>query len=111
MAMIDQVKIFVKSGNGGDGIVAFRHEKWEPNGGPFGGDGGRGGDVILTVDRTLNTLAIFQKGIHFKANDGERGGMARRTGASADDVTVRVPPGTVVKDANTGAVIADLVTP
>lgn len=107
--MIDQVKIYVSSGKGGDGIVHFRREKFVPQGGPAGGDGGRGGDVIIRVEQTLNTLAHFQRGIHFKAKPGERGGTSRKTGASAKDVIVPVPPGTVVKDAETGQVIADLV--
>jgi GTP-binding protein len=107
--MIDQVKIYVKSGAGGDGVVAFRREKFIPKGGPAGGDGGRGGSVILEVDRTLNSLAVFQRGIHFKASPGERGGQSRRSGAGADDMIVRVPPGTVVRDADSMTVIADLV--
>lgn len=109
--MIDQVKIYVRSGNGGDGIVAFRREKFVPRGGPAGGDGGRGGDVVLEVERSLNSLAVFQKGIHFKASHGERGGQSRRSGAAASDMVVKVPPGTVVRDADTMTVVADLVNP
>lgn len=109
--MIDQVKIYVASGNGGDGIVAFRREKFVPKGGPAGGDGGRGGNVVLEVDKSLNSLAVFQKGIHFKARHGDRGGQSRRSGASASDLIVKVPPGTVVRNADTLAVIADLVNP
>jgi GTP-binding protein len=107
--MIDQVKIYVSSGAGGDGIVAFRREKFIPKGGPAGGDGGRGGSVLLEVDKSLNSLAVFQKGIHFKAKPGERGGQSRRSGAASEDVIVKVPPGTIVRDADSGAVIADLV--
>ncbi|MDX2160144.1 MAG: GTPase ObgE [bacterium] len=109
--MIDQVKIYVQSGNGGDGIVAFRREKYAPHGGPYGGDGGRGGDVVLRVEPTLNSLLPFGKKVHFKALPGERGGSATKTGRSADTLYVAVPPGTVVKDADTGTILADLVKP
>ncbi len=107
--MIDQVKIYVRSGNGGDGVVAFRREKYVPHGGPSGGDGGRGGDVILKVDPALNTLSPFGKKIHFKAAHGERGGSATKTGSSAAPLVVFVPPGTVVRDAETKRILADLV--
>jgi GTP-binding protein len=107
--MIDQVKIFVASGNGGDGAVTFRREKYIPHGGPSGGDGGRGGDVILRVNPKMNTLSAFSKKVHFKAGHGERGGSSTKTGKSAEPVIVEVPPGTVVRDAETNDVIADLV--
>ncbi len=107
--MFDQVKIYVCSGNGGDGIIAFRREKYVPHGGPYGGDGGHGGNVVLRVNAKLNTLSPFQRKIHFKAAHGERGGSATKTGRSADDMVVDVPPGTVVRDADTGELIADLV--
>lgn len=109
--MLDEIKIYVRSGNGGDGAVAFRREKFVPRGGPSGGDGGRGGDVVLKVNPKMNTLIAFQKGIHFKAGHGERGSIKNMTGASAPVLEVEVPPGTVVKDVETGAVIADLVKP
>ncbi len=109
MASFDQAKIFVRSGDGGAGIVHFRREKYVPRGGPAGGDGGRGGDVILRVEGSLSTLAPFLRKVHFKALDGERGGTSRRTGASADDVIIPVPPGTVIRDADTNAILADLV--
>jgi GTP-binding protein len=109
--MFDQVKVYVRSGDGGSGIVAFRREKFVPNGGPAGGDGGRGGDVILKVEPKMNTLVAFQHKVHFKAKAGDRGGTSRKTGASADDVIVLVPPGTVVRDAESGKVLADLVHP
>ncbi|MFN8529860.1 MAG: GTPase ObgE [Anaerolineae bacterium] len=109
--MIDQIKIFVASGNGGDGIVAFRREKYVPHGGPAGGDGGSGGDVILKVDPTMNSLTPFGKKVHFKAQHGERGGSATKTGRSGEALIVPVPPGTVVKDADTGTIIADLIQP
>lgn len=107
--MIDQVKIYVRSGDGGHGAVAFRREKFIPHGGPAGGDGGKGGDVILRVNKKMNTLATFMNKIHFKAFPGNRGGSSNKTGHSADDVLVQVPPGTVVRDADTGEVLADLV--
>jgi GTP-binding protein len=107
--MIDQVKIYVRSGDGGAGVVAFRREKFVPKGGPAGGDGGRGGDVVLRVNPAMNTLSPFGKKVHFKAAHGERGMSARKTGASAKDVIIDVPPGTVVRDAETQEVLADLV--
>ncbi len=109
--MFDEVKIYVRSGDGGDGIVAFLREKFMPRGGPAGGDGGRGGDVVLKVNPKINTLAPFKKGIHFKAKHGERGGGKNMSGLSANTLEVEVPPGTVVKDAETGTVIVDLVRP
>src|SRR6185503_12847237 len=105
--MIDQVKIYVRSGDGGAGVIAFRREKYIPHGGPYGGDGGHGGDVVLRVAKGLNTLSPFQHKIHFKANNGNHGGSARKTGHSADDMVIDVPPGTVVRDADTGELIAD----
>lgn len=109
--MIDQVKIYVRSGNGGDGVVAFRREKYVPHGGPSGGDGGRGGDVIVRVNPKQNTLAFYSRQVHFKAAHGERGGSATKTGSSAVDLVLDVPPGTIIRDAETGALIADLVQP
>ncbi len=107
----DEARIYVRSGNGGDGLVSFRREKFVPHGGPAGGDGGRGGDVILEVEPTLNTLAPFKRQTHFKAEHGARGGSSRKTGKAGADLVVKVPPGTVVRDAETGAVLADLVRP
>lgn len=109
--MLDEVKIYVRSGDGGDGIVAFLREKFMPRGGPAGGDGGRGGDVILKVNPKLNTLSPFQRGVHFKADNGKRGGAKNMSGASGESVEVQVPPGTVVRDTESGAVLADLVRP
>jgi len=105
----DEVKIFVRSGDGGDGLVAFRREKYVPRGGPAGGDGGNGGDVILRVNPRLSTLSPFQNKVHFRAESGKRGGSSRKTGASAKDLYIDVPPGTVVRDAETDQVLADLV--
>lgn len=109
--MLDEVKIYVQSGNGGDGAIAWHREKFVPRGGPAGGDGGRGGDVVFKVNPKMNTLMAFKKRIHFKAAHGGRGSIKDQTGASADKLEIEVPPGTVVKDAETGAVIADLVKP
>jgi GTPase len=107
--MLDEVKIYIRSGDGGDGIVAFLREKFMPRGGPAGGDGGRGGDVILKVNPKLNTLSLFQRGVHFKADNGKRGGAKNMSGAGGKSVEVDVPPGTVVRDVESGAVLADLV--
>lgn len=108
---VDEAKIHVASGRGGDGVVHFRREKYVPRGGPDGGDGGRGGDVVFEVDPHLNSLHPFRRQRHFHAEDGGRGGGGNRTGADGDDILVRVPPGTLVKDAETGELLADLTDP
>ncbi len=105
---LDQAIIEVHAGKGGDGIVHFRREKFVPRGGPDGGDGGRGGDVILEVDPHLNTLAHFRQQRRFRAASGGRGGPNRRTGKSAEPLIIPVPPGTVVYDADTGELLGDL---
>lgn len=107
---VDQVKIYVKGGDGGNGAVSFRREKYVPLGGPAGGDGGRGGDVVFVVDEGLRTLVDFRYQRHFKAPRGENGRNKSMHGAGAEDMIVRVPPGTVVYDTDTGEVIADLTT-
>jgi GTP-binding protein len=107
--MFDEIKIYVKSGDGGDGAIAFRREKFVPRGGPSGGDGGHGGDVVFQVNPRMNTLSFFQNKIHFKADDGKRGGQKNMTGRSAENLIIQVPPGTVLRDAETGDVLADLV--
>lgn len=107
---LDQVTIDVKAGKGGDGMVAFRREKYVPDGGPAGGDGGHGGDVILVVDEGLRTLMDFRFHRHFKATPGENGMSKGMHGRGAEDAYVKVPPGTTVRDAETGALLGDLVT-
>lgn len=105
---LDQAEIFVKAGKGGDGMVAFRREKYVPDGGPAGGDGGQGGDVIFKVDEGLHTLLDFRYNRHFKADNGENGMSKSMYGRGADDLYVRVPAGTLIRDANTNQLIADL---
>jgi len=106
---LDQVTIDVKAGKGGDGMVAFRREKYVPDGGPAGGDGGHGGAVILVVDEGLRTLMDFRFNRHFKATPGENGMSKGMHGRGAEDTYVKVPPGTTVRDAETGALLGDLV--
>jgi len=108
---IDQAEILVQSGKGGDGMVHFHREKYVPRGGPDGGDGGRGGSVILEVRPTLNTLAAFRHTTRYTAQDGKGGGTNNKSGKTADDLTVFVPPGTVVYDAAAGDLIGDMTTP
>lgn len=104
----DRAKIFIRSGKGGDGHVSFRREIYVPNGGPDGGDGGRGGDVIFQVDEGLNTLKDYRHKTRYPAKDGEAGGKKRCHGADAEDLILKVPEGTVIKEANSGKVIADM---
>jgi GTP-binding protein len=106
---VDKAKIYVKAGDGGNGAVAFRREKYVPRGGPSGGDGGKGGDVVLLVDKNLSTLQDFKYKVHYKAERGQNGQGSNKAGKSGEDLIIRVPPGTVVKDAATGEVLADLV--
>lgn len=107
----DTAQIQVQAGKGGDGAVAFRREKYVPYGGPSGGDGGRGGDVILVVEPTLNTLSAFRHQRKFKAGHGQDGRGKNQTGADGADLRIPVPPGTVVRDAATGDVLGDLAAP
>lgn len=107
----DYVKIYAQAGKGGNGAISFRHEKYVAAGGPDGGDGGRGGDVYFKVDPDANTLIEFRFKKKFKAENGENGQGARKYGKSAEDLYIPVPIGTVIKDAETNQVIADLSTP
>ncbi|MBD2597578.1 GTPase ObgE [Nostoc sp. MBR 210] len=111
MQFIDQVAIEVEAGKGGDGIVAFRREKYVPAGGPSGGNGGRGGSVIFQAVENLQTLLDFRYNHLFKAENGGRGGPNNRTGASGKDLIIEVPCGTVIYDAETDEIIGDLITP
>lgn len=106
---IDRAKIFVKAGDGGNGCVAFHREKFVPMGGPSGGDGGKGGDVILVADKSLQTLLDFKYKRHYKAERGHHGQGGNKKGKDGQNLILKVPVGTVVKDADTGEVLADLV--
>jgi len=104
----DRAKIYIRSGKGGDGHVSFRREKYVPNGGPDGGDGGNGGSVIFEVDEGLNTLTDFRHIRKYCAQDGEQGGKRNCRGKNGEDIIVKVPEGTVVKELESGKIIADL---
>lgn len=106
---VDYVTIYVKAGDGGDGMIAFRREKYVPKGGPAGGDGGKGGDIIFEVDEGLNTLMDFRYNRHLKAERGQNGMSKGKHGKDAEPLIVPVPPGTSVYDNETGELIADLV--
>ncbi len=104
----DRAKIYIKSGKGGDGHVSFRREKYVPNGGPDGGDGGHGGDVIFEVDEGLNTLTDFRHIRKYCAENGQEGGKKNCRGKDGQDIVIKVPEGTVIKEANSGKVITDM---
>jgi len=108
MKFLDQAKIYVKSGDGGDGVVAFRREKYIEFGGPDGGNGGRGGDIVFVAVNNLNTLIDFRYTQHFKARKGGNGSGSDRTGAAADTVTIQVPIGTQIFDEDRETMLADL---
>ena len=108
---VDEARIFVSAGSGGNGCVSFRHEKFVPKGGPDGGDGGDGGDVILMVDTNQNTLISFKYCHHFKAGNGKHGSGSQKSGHSGEDKIITVPLGTIARDADTGQIIADLSEP
>jgi GTP-binding protein len=108
---IDEAKIYVRSGRGGAGMVHFHREKFVPRGGPDGGDGGRGGDVIFEVLPTLNTLQSFRYKHKYIADDGENGGSSNMTGRSASNLVIPVPPGTLIYDDDSGEILGDLVEP
>jgi GTP-binding protein len=111
MQFIDRAEIEVEGGKGGDGIVAFRREKYVPAGGPAGGNGGKGGSVIFVATQNLQTLLDFQYSRYFKADDGKRGGPNNCTGSNGSDRIIKVPCGTVVYDLDSEEIIGDLVTP
>lgn len=104
----DSAKIFIKSGKGGDGHVSFRRELFVPNGGPDGGDGGKGGDVIFEVDEGLNTLTDFRHVRKYAAQNGEEGGKRNQHGKDGQDLVIKVPEGTIIRDDETGKIIADM---
>lgn len=104
----DRAKIYIRSGKGGDGHVSFRRELYVPNGGPDGGDGGRGGDVIFEIDEGLNTLADYRHRRKYVAKDGEQGGKRRCHGKNAEDIILKVPEGTIIKEAKSDKIIADM---
>jgi GTP-binding protein len=110
-SFFDNVKIHVEAGAGGDGCVSFRREKYVPLGGPNGGNGGPGGSVFLSADRRLNTLISFRGQRHFKAERGGNGQGQNKQGQKGKDITLSVPPGTLVRDADTGEVLGDLAAP
>lgn len=105
---VDKAEIFLRSGKGGDGFVSFRREKYVPDGGPDGGDGGKGASVIAIVDEGLRTLMDFRYKTKYIADDGQNGGKSRCTGKDAQDLYIKVPPGTIIRDKETGGIIADL---
>ncbi|HFV7844063.1 TPA: GTPase ObgE [Staphylococcus aureus] len=106
---VDQVKISLKAGDGGNGITAYRREKYVPFGGPAGGDGGKGASVVFEVDEGLRTLLDFRYQRHFKASKGENGQSSNMHGKNAEDLVLKVPPGTIIKNVDTDEVLADLV--
>ena len=105
---IDQATITVKAGDGGNGAVSFHREKYVNAGGPDGGDGGKGGDVIFVVDKNLNTLTDFRYKRKYMAENGQNGGSRNCTGKSGKDLIVKVPEGTIVREAESGRIMADL---
>lgn len=111
MQFIDQAEVDVEGGSGGDGLTAFRREKYVPAGGPSGGTGGNGGSVVLVADSNLQTLLDFRYAHQFHAQDGERGGPKNRTGANGEDLVIEVPCGTLVYDLNADQLMGDLTEP
>jgi GTP-binding protein len=105
---IDKAKIFIKAGNGGNGAVSFRREKYIPAGGPDGGNGGKGGDVVFLVDKNIHTLIDFKYQKHYKAESGKNGSGTNSTGGSGADLIIKVPPGTVIREETTNRIIKDL---
>lgn len=108
---VDKARIYVKAGDGGDGVVSFRREKYVPYGGPDGGDGGKGGDVILIASKRIKTLLDMRRRRHYRAERGRHGEGGRRKGSDGNDLYIYVPVGTVVTDASTNELLADLSSP
>lgn len=108
MKFVDEARIEVAAGNGGNGVISFRREKFIPRGGPDGGDGGRGGSVWAVADRNINTLVDYRYARRHEARNGENGRGSDQYGAAADDIRLRMPVGTVIHDEDTGELIADL---
>ncbi|MGB1252416.1 MAG: GTPase ObgE, partial [Candidatus Promineifilaceae bacterium] len=104
----DEAKIYIRSGDGGNGMSSFRREKFVPYGGPDGGDGGKGGDIIFKVNPKLNTLAYFHRRVHFKAQHGTRGGRSNQSGKQGTALVLAVPPGTIIREFETERLLADL---
>lgn len=104
----DRAKIYIRSGDGGDGMIGFRREKYVPLGGPSGGDGGKGGDIIFSVNSHLNSLIRFKRNVHYRADHGKHGNTKNRTGAQGKPLEIEVPPGTIIRDAETEELLADL---
>lgn len=111
MRCFDRAKIYVRAGNGGNGVVAFRREKYVPLGGPSGGDGGRGGNVYVEVDGSMNSLLPFRNSVHFRAGRGSHGQGRMQAGAKGDDVVVKVAPGTVIREAGKEEALLELLHP
>ncbi|MCL6098174.1 MAG: GTPase ObgE, partial [Bacteroidetes bacterium] len=105
---IDYSKIYIKAGDGGDGAVAFRREKYVPKGGPAGGNGGNGGSIIFVAESNLSTLLDFRYNKKYNAQNGERGGSSLKDGKSGKDVVIKVPVGTIIKDSETEEILCDL---
>ena len=105
---LDTVTIYCKAGNGGNGTVSFHREKYVPKGGPDGGDGGKGGSIYFEADPSVNTLIDFRYNQHFRAGNGERGQGSNKTGSKGEDIVIKVPRGTIVKDAESGGILADI---
>ncbi len=108
---VDSAKIHIKAGNGGNGSVSFRREKYVPAGGPDGGDGGKGGDVIFVVDSGMSTLMDFRYKKKYNAQNGEDGKSTRSFGKDGSDIVIKIPPGTMIKDVTTDSILADMITP
>ena len=111
MQFIDKARIFIKAGNGGNGCAAFHREKYVMKGGPSGGDGGRGGSIVFVADPQQSTLLDFKRYRHFRAQDGQPGRAELQAGANGEDLLIKVPVGTIVRDLETGSIVADMSEP